>query len=101
MAPPGRPNAEIETEIETEKVAIRYAKQALGPTAYGHFDDIEIATWDELVTLIKDRWLPADVNRKLLAELFTQKMGEGDYNSYFTRFQAFRQHLKNIDEQVL
>ncbi len=81
--------------------ALRAVRTAMGEHGYGHFDEREINTWSDFQQLIRERFLPSDVERKLLSELHTLKMTNGDLNTFFCRFQAFRKQLTSIDAATL
>ena len=51
--------------------------------------------------LLKHRFLPAEIDTRLLSEIFDLKMSPGEFHTYYTTFNAYRQHLGEIDDKFL
>ena len=85
----------------TDDNAVRFARLAMGPAAYGHFDGRRIDNWMQFREILSARFLPTDIKFKLLTELGQHKMMANDFNTYYTQFQAYRQHLTDVDQVSL
>lgn len=78
--------------------------KAIGALDVGTDEHLTGKTFDTLkdfTDFLKTRFLPSDVDRKLLTELHNLRMVGNDFNTYYTKFQAYRRHLKSIDQAVL
>ena len=82
-----------------DQVAVRYARYAMGVGAYGHFDDQPIRSWEDFVGTLREMFLPSDIETRLLSEIHQLKMLWNYFNLFLRQFQAYRQHLKTIDDK--
>ena len=73
----------------------------MGEGAHGHFDVTPITSWEDFIQVLRDRFLPADIETRLLSELHQLRMVGGDFNLFFSQFQAYRQHLRAVDEKTM
>jgi len=91
------------TKKVSEDQAKRYARIALGRAAHQIFDEDHFSrwSWEEFTSFLYKRFLPPDVQSKLMSELYQLKMQGEDYGAYFRQFQSYRRVLSGIGEPAL
>ncbi len=84
----------------TDSHALKWVKSALGGFAF-HFDGVTFSNWEDFARQAKARFLPADIDQRLLSELQQMRMIGSDFHSYYLKFRAYQKHLPFLPEELM